>query len=194
MPNIHDIIDIIHASNKGLNQCFLTAKFRAGIYRFLDCHKYFLILSVTVVIFFYQHQDVININFNLLYQFNLKYNIIRNIRTFSRFPPPLPFIMQILIFSKIILKISLIDDFFARKIIKQYKQVFHPQNGTKQGNKVLLVLLAENLRDIHRELRLKFFNHIYIPRHRPPIYGFVSVIVILEALHQHDSTGILISE
>ena len=144
MPLIHNIVHIIDSCNKGFNKLFLAAQLRAGINRFIDGYQHFLIFTVGIMILLYKHQNIINVDFYLPDQFNFKHHIICNIRTFPTFPFPL--VTQILITSKVVLQIALRNQLIPLKFVKGKQKVSHTKNSTKQSNKILLVLLSDNLR------------------------------------------------
>ena len=116
MPLIHNIIHIIDSRYKGFNELFLAAQFRTGVNCLVDGYQYFFILTMGIMILLHKHQNIINIDFYLTNQFNLKYHIICNIRTFL--PLVFPLVAQILITTKIILQITLSNQFFLFKFIK----------------------------------------------------------------------------
>ena len=58
------------------------------------------------MVFLYEHQDVINVDFDLIQQFYFEYDIVRNINAVTLFTFLLPFVLQILINTQVILKVS----------------------------------------------------------------------------------------
>ena len=107
VPFIHNIIHVIDSRDKIFNKLFLTAQFRTGINCFMNGNQHFFILAVSIMVLFYEHKNIVNVDFYLPDQFNLKYDIICDIRTFLSFP--FPFIPQVLITSEVILQIPLWD-------------------------------------------------------------------------------------
>ena len=89
MPFIHDIIYIIDSCNKSFNELLLATKLWAGINCLIDGYQHFLIFAVGIMVLLYEHKNIINIDFYLPDQFNLKYYIIRNIRAFLTLAFPL---------------------------------------------------------------------------------------------------------
>ena len=77
---------------------FITVYFFIMIYLHMS---HFLIFTVSIMVFLYEHQNIINIDFDLPDQLNLKDHVICNICTFLSFA--LPLVTQILIASEIIL-------------------------------------------------------------------------------------------
>ena len=104
-----------------------------------------------IMVFFDQHQNVVNVDFNLTDQFDFKDNVVCNI-LFADFRLMNPFIAQILIATEIILHIAFGKNFPARKFVEGGKQVAHTQNGTKEKNEILLAFFADDLRLGEREL------------------------------------------
>ena len=145
IPVTDNILHLIDTRYERLNELFFTAKFRTGIYSFFDGNKKLFILTVFIIIFLHQHKNIVNIDLDLFYQFDLKDNIIRNIGTFVISSTTIPFIIQVLIFTKIVLKIALREDFHPHKIIEGKEQISHAKNCPKECDKILLILLADNL-------------------------------------------------
>ena len=89
IPFVHDVIHLVDSGDEVLNQLFLAPQFRTGIYGFTNRDQHFLILTVSIVVLFHKHQDIININLYLVNQFHFKDHVIRDIRAFSPFVTPL---------------------------------------------------------------------------------------------------------
>ena len=57
-----------------------------------------------------------------------------------------PLVAEVLIPSEIVLQITLGKDLFALKFIERREQITHTKDSAEQRNKILLVLLSNNLR------------------------------------------------
>ena len=79
IPLTHYILYIIDTGNEGFYQLLLATKFWAGIYGLTDCNKNLFIFAVVIVVLFHQHQDVIDVDFYLLNQFDFKDDIINDV-------------------------------------------------------------------------------------------------------------------
>ena len=118
MPFSHDVIYFVDSCNKSFNECFLAAKLRTGINCLIDGNKHFLILTVGIVILLNEHKDIVDIYFYLLDKFYFKDNIINNVCAFSLLTSAFPLITKVLVSSKIILQVTLCNQFLANKFIK----------------------------------------------------------------------------
>src|SRR5690606_28255457 len=117
IPFIHNIVHIIDSGDKRLYQLFFASKLRTCINCLLDGDQNFFILTMSIMILFHQHEDVVNVNFNLLNKLNFKYDIVNDIGSFTVFAFSFPLISQILISTKIILQITLANNLFLSKFI-----------------------------------------------------------------------------
>ena len=106
-PFQHHIRHIINTCNKGFNQCLLTAQFGACIHCLLDRNKDFLIVAVGIVILLDEHQNVVDIDLDLLDEFDFKDNIVRDVLFFAAGFAVLPFIPQVLIAAEVVLEVPL---------------------------------------------------------------------------------------
>ena len=90
-PFDHHVGDIIDPGNEVFYQRFFTAEFRTGIDCLLDGDQDFFIITVRIMILLDEHQDIIDIDLNLLDQFDFKHDIISDVLFFSRGSAVLPF-------------------------------------------------------------------------------------------------------
>lgn len=192
-PFFHDIIHIINSSNKGFNELFLAAQFRAGIHSFLNGDENLLVITVGIMVFLHQHQDVIDIDFNLADQFNLKNDVVGDV-LFLALCTVYPLIPQILIPAQIILQVPLGDQFLPFELIKGQQQVAHPKDGSKEGDKLFLILLPLDPWFRQGELFRQFGDHIHIAWPALPILGGVAVVVIIELVQQDNAPGLSIAK
>ena len=141
-----------------------------------------------------EHQNVVDIDLDLLDKFDFKDNIVRDILFFAAWFTVFPLISQVLIATKVVLKVSLAQNLISSKFIKGSQQVPHPQNCTEQYDKFLLLLFTRDTLLRQRELSRQLLDHIPIARMILPVAIFVTEVVILIAPHQHDAARFLISE
>ena len=113
-PFDHHVGDIIDPGNEVFYQRFFTAEFRTGIDCLLDGNQDFFIITVRIMILLDEHQNIIDIDLNLLDQFDFKHDIISDVLFFSRGSAILPFVTQILIATEIILQIALGKDLIRK--------------------------------------------------------------------------------
>ena len=115
-----------------------------------------------IMVLFDQHQNIVNVNFDLPNQFHLEHHIIRDVLFSFIVLLTAPFVPQVLIATQVVLQIPFRDELIALEIIKGGQQVPHPQQCTKQHNKVLLVLLSDDLWLCQRELLRQVIDHVRI--------------------------------
>ena len=110
---------IVDACDEGFNQRLLAAQFWAGIHGFLNRNEHFFIIAVGIVILLDENENVVNIDFNLLDEFNFKNNVVGDILFFAGGLAILPFILQVLVATEIILEITFAQNFIPSKVIKR---------------------------------------------------------------------------
>ena len=97
-----------------------------------------------IVILLDENENVVNIDFNLLDEFNFKNNVVGDVLFIFAGPAIFPFIPQVLIAAEIVLKVTLTQNLISGKVIKRNQQIPHPQYCAKQHNKVFLALFSGN--------------------------------------------------
>ena len=80
-----------------------AAQFRAGVNRLANRDEHLFVIAMGVMVLFDQHQDVVNVNFDLPNQLHLEHHIIRDILFGFIVLLVTPFIPQILIAAQIVL-------------------------------------------------------------------------------------------
>ena len=81
-PIINDLRIDIDLTDKCFDEFFLTAQLHTRIDRLADRSEYFFVLAVAIVIFFDQHQYVVDVDFYLLNQLDFEFDIVCNIFLF----------------------------------------------------------------------------------------------------------------
>ena len=141
-----------------------------------------------------EHQNVVDIDLDLFDELDLKDNIVRDVLFFATGLTVFPFVPQILIAAKIILKIPLAQNFASGKLVERSQQVAHTKNRTEQNDKLLLPLFAGNTFLCQREFRCQFLNHILVAWVIFSVGILVAKVVILIATHQDDTARFLIAK
>ena len=185
---------VIDALNEGFNQCFLAAQLRAGIHGFLNGDQHFFIVAMGIMVFFNQHQDIVDIDLYLLYQLNFKDNIVCDVLFVAFGPTVLPFIPKVLIPAQVVLEVPFGKDLIARKFIKGTQQIPHTQYRTEQHDKIPLPLLSRNTLLGQREFCRQFLNHILIAGMFLSTVICVAEIIVFISSHHNDSPRFLVAK
>ena len=146
-----------------------------------------------VVVLLHQHEDVIDVDLDLTDEFHLKNDVVGDVLLVA-LAPLQPVVPQVLVPAQIVLQISLVQQFLLGKLIEGGEQVAHPQDGTEQGDKRLLVLLAFNAWVGQRELGGQFLDHIHVAGLVLAVGSGIAVVVIPELAQQHDTAGIFVAK
>ena len=167
-------------ADKCFDELFLAAKLHTCIYRLADGGKDFFIFTVAVVIFFNQHQYVVDIDFHLLNQLDFKFDIVRNIFLFciALFAV---LVVEVKIDALIILQIPCGNTVHFLKLVKGRENISHTEDSAEQSDKIFLCLVSDNL-SVERIFSFQFFKQIYIAGMILAVIIFVTVPVIIEAL------------
>ena len=151
-------------------------------------------MAVRIVILLDQHQDIVNIDFNLFDQFDFKDDIIGDILFFSGGLAVFPFIANVLIPAEIILQVSFRKNLISCELIKRGQQVAHTQDGAKQNHEFPLLLFAGNAFLREGKFCGQFFYHIGVAGMVFSFVILVAVIIILIAAHQYNAARIFITK
>ena len=132
------------------------------------------------MIFFNQHQDVVDIDLHLLDKLNFKFNIIRDIFFFS-FIFSTVLIIQVKVDALIILQIPCSNTVHFFKLIKGRKYISHTKDRAEQSDKIFLYLLSNDL-STKRIFCFQLFQQINITRMILTVVVLIAIPVIPKAL------------
>ena len=93
--------------------------YRREIHGFLNRNEHFFIIAVGIVILLDENENVVNIDFNLLDEFNFKNNVVGDVLFFAGGLAIFPFIPQVLVATEIVLKVTFAQNFIPSKVIKR---------------------------------------------------------------------------
>ena len=187
------IIIIIDVSDKRLDQILLASQLRARINSAADIDNNLLVFAVAVLVLLDEHEDIVDVDFDLLDQLDLKHNIVCDVLLVAALFV-LPFVAQILISAEICLQITFGEQLFVGKIVKGEQQVAHTEQSAEQQNKIALVLFALDGRLRQRKTFLQIRHHADIAGVRLAVLVGVALVVILEAPEQHHAAGFAVAK
>ena len=138
-PRFIDFFRYGNRVHKLFNEVFLVAQAGTGVHGPCDAGADFRTFFGTLLleVGLHQHQDVVNIDFNLFDKFDFKNHIVVDGFPF-RFGFTAKFRMQVEILALIILKGLSAENIVSRKVVKGDKNIFQPQDRAKEPDKVLL--------------------------------------------------------
>ena len=192
-PIIKDVVHLICVSDEGLDQLLLAAQLGAGVYRATDIDDDLFILAVSVLVLLDEHEDIIDVDLDLLDQLDFKDDILGDILLIAVLDL-LPFVAQILISTEVGLQIALGDQLFPCEIIKRAEKIPHPQHSAEQQDEVALILLADDRRLREREPLEQLLNHIDVTGLILTLFIDITVVIILEAFEQYHAAGFSVAE
>lgn len=192
-PIVKDIVHLVHVSDEGLDQLFLAAQLGTGVNRAANIDDDLLILAVAVLVLLDEHEDIVDVDLDLLDQLDLKDDILCDIFLIAVLFL-LPFVAQILISTKVGLQIALRDQLFPCEIIKRTEKISHSQHSAEQQDEVTLILLADDRRLREREPLEQLLNHIDVTGLVLALFIDIAVVIVLEALEQHYAAGFSVAE
>ena len=80
---------------------------------------------MSVVIFFDQQKNIVDVDFHLLDELDFKYDVIRNIFFFVLLAPVPPLVVKIIVSSLLVLHIAFGQNVIPRKFVESGKNVPH---------------------------------------------------------------------
>ena len=146
------------------------------------------------MVLLHQHQDVVDVDFDLPDKFRFKNDVIIDIDCIAFLSALCPFIPQVLIASEVVLQFSFRQDSHVLKVIKGQQDIPHTQDSAKQGNKIFLSLLTFDARFRQREPGRQVLDKLHIAGVVLIISPFIALVVVLKTLEQYDARGILVAK
>ena len=192
-PIVKDVVHLICVSDEGLDQLLLAAQLGAGVNRAADIDDNLFIFAIAVFVLLDEHEDIIDVDLDLLDQLDLKDDVLCDIFLIAVLFL-LPFVAQILISTKVGLQIALRDQLFPCEIIKRAEKIPHPQHSAEQQDEVTLILLAYYSGFSQRESLEQLLNHIDVTGLILALFIDIAVVIVLEALEQHYTAGFSVAE
>ena len=145
-----------------------------------------------IMILFYQHQDIVDIDLHLADELRLEDYILRDIFFIMLFPA-VPLFFDIEIPPLVILPVTGGKNFPPFEFIERRKQISHAKQDAEEQDEFLLLFFADDI-SAQRKLILEPLHEIHISIPVLAIRIRIAFIVVLEAAHKHDASGIFIPE
>ncbi|MBT9169414.1 MAG: hypothetical protein DDT19_02773 [Syntrophomonadaceae bacterium] len=114
-----------------------------GAYGLINRNQNTLVLTVGGMELRHEHEDVIDIDFDLPNQLNFKDNIFIDSFLFGALILS-EILIQINIDALIVLKIPIRENFIAGEAVEGRQDILEPQDGSEEPDKVFLVLFSND--------------------------------------------------
>ena len=175
----------IHTADEGLNQVFLTAKLETGIDRFPNINQNFFVLAVGIVIFQNQHENVVDVDFDLPNEFHLEDDIVVDVLFFVvRFLPS--GLVKVEVTALVILHLPFGENLVSFEGIEGGEDVSEFQNRTEERDKLFFVFFAHN-RFVQRKLRGELFHDFRVTGVMFVVFVVVTAVVGIVIFQEHDT-------
>lgn len=194
VPLAENVVDLVDARDETLNQRFFAAQHGAGADGFLNVNENLLVLAVGIVVLFDQHEYVVDVDFQLPDQLDLKDNVVVDIFLFATFTLAFPLVAQVLIAGEVVLQLALGKDFLACELVEGGEQVPHAQDSAEERDKLLLQLFADNERRRERECFSELRDHIDVAGLFLAAFVGETLVVVLEGFQQDNAACVFIAE
>lgn len=148
-----------------------------------------------VTIFFYQHEDIVDIDLHLPHKFHFKNNVGIDVFLLNLSLPV--FLVQIEIDALVILKLALGQDLVAPKVVKGGEDISEAEDMPEQGDKLLFHLFADDGRiqgKASQQPCYQFAVTLGVLHASIRLFLIKAVVIVIIGLQQNNAARVLVAK